>query len=331
MNASAPIISIIMPCYNAENFLAAAIQSVVDQSFGNWELKVVNDGSTDNSERIAREFEAKDSRIKVLNKENGGYVSARLFGLRSISPGSRYLHFFDADDILHPTMLSSLIEPLENDPKLGAVYCNHMVIDAKGNSIGLPQYGGRLNLTLFGVRKVPEGNFYTSFISIFSWATRMIEPMTIIRRKAYEESFGWDDRFGHGKGNIGEGVLLFSEIALKWKVGYLNEPLYYYRLHPNQATAKPELNRKAGGRVISVWNERVQASFPYSRDIKAAIIATRFRIDPFRQLGSVKHLLRHHPLEGILLIAEIGFKYIHSLQLLFYRDSKVFESPKEIS
>ena len=94
MNASAPIISIIMPCYNAENFLAAAIQSVVDQSFGNWELKVVNDGSTDNSERIAREFEAKDSRIKVLNKENGGYVSARLFGLRSISPGSRYLHFF---------------------------------------------------------------------------------------------------------------------------------------------------------------------------------------------------------------------------------------------
>lgn len=320
-----PQVSIIMPCYNGAKFLAESIRSVIDQVFTDWELIVVNDGSTDASEEIARQYSGRESRITVKTKDNGGYVSARLHGLRFISDSSRFLLFFDADDILHPNMISRLLQLMVSRPELGAAYCNHMLIDVDGNTIGMPQHGTRLQPTLFGVSKVSDEELYTSFITIFCWASRMIEPMTLIRRKAYEESSGWDIRFGKGRGNIGDGVLLFSEIALTWKIAYLHETLYYYRKHPEQATADPSLNRIAGRKVLSVWRERILPGYKFSNDIKAAIIAYKFRIEAFKKMSSLKHSIRYNPVKALALMGELLYKYILSLQLLFYRHTKVFD------
>src|SRR5687768_5740122 len=101
-----PLVSIVMPCYNAAPFLATSIRSLIYQSFTNWELVVVNDGSTDHSESIALELAALDGRITVISKPNGGYVSARLEGYKHISANSKYVIFYDADDSLHPAMLA---------------------------------------------------------------------------------------------------------------------------------------------------------------------------------------------------------------------------------
>lgn len=326
MSPSVPVISIIMPCFNAGEYLRDAIQSVIDQVFTEWELVIINDGSTDKSEGIAREFERKDARIKVYSKENGGYVSARLHGLRYISNASTSLLFFDADDCLHPEMLKRLQSILESNPELGAVYCNHILMDSQGKITGEPTYGVRLVPTLFGVKQINDQEFYTSFVSIFCWATRMIEPMTLIRRIAYEDTSGWDIRFGKGRGNIGEGVLLFSEMALKWKAAYLHEGLYYYRKHPNQATADPVINKKAGDKVVKIWEEKISAGHDNSRDIRAAIIAYKYRIEAFRKMGSLKYYLKFKPHKAIALGGEIIFRYLMSLQLLFYRDTKVFRN-----
>src|ERR1700744_4243615 len=99
-----PVISIIMPCYNAERFLKDSITSVIEQKMTDWELIIVDDGSTDNSNLIAQQFVQKDSRIKVTTKINGGYVSARLHGLQFISSESLFFLFYDADDMLHSDM-----------------------------------------------------------------------------------------------------------------------------------------------------------------------------------------------------------------------------------
>ena len=321
-----PMISIVMPCYNAEEFLEEALNSVIGQVFTNWELIVVNDGSTDASGKIARQFQERDARIRLEEKENGGYVSARLHGLRFISPYSRFLHFFDADDILHPEMLSKLYALMITHPELGAAYCNHILINPEGIEIGLPQYGTRVVPTLFGVKKISDHVLYTSFISIFCWAARMIEPMTLIRREAYEQSSGWDIRFGKGRGNIGDGTLLFSEIALTWKAGYLHEPLYYYRKHPAQATAEPGANKGASEKILHVWREKLARGFKYSKDIKAAMLAYEYRIAAFDRLGSVKYYLRNYPLKAVGLIFEITYKYLISLRLIFYRNTKVFDN-----
>lgn len=91
-------LSIIMPSYNVAALIPKAIDSVLQQTFDNWELIVVDDGSIDNLEDVVRPYTFKDSRIKLVSKLNGGLSDARNFGL-SHAKGS-YIHFFDPDDYL---------------------------------------------------------------------------------------------------------------------------------------------------------------------------------------------------------------------------------------
>ena len=103
-----PKISIIIPVYNVEQYLMQCLDSVVNQTYKNLEIILVNDGSTDNSGKICDEYNLKDSRIKVVHKENGGISSARNEGLK-LSTGS-YVAFVDADDYLEKQYIEKLVE-----------------------------------------------------------------------------------------------------------------------------------------------------------------------------------------------------------------------------
>jgi glycosyltransferase involved in cell wall biosynthesis len=317
-----PAVSVILSCYNGGAFLERSIRSVIAQQFLNWELIFVNDGSTDNSLDIAASFQKIDPRISIRSKVNGGLASARLHGLKFISAESKYLIFYDADDMMHPEMLLKLYNTIESDPQAGAAYCNHRLIDINDNDLGLPTFGKRVIPTNFWMKTLDESLPLTPFISIFCWASRMIEPMTLLRRTAYEQSFGWDQYMG-GPGNIGEGVLLFSEIALSWKIFYINEPLYFYRKHPNQATAFA--NKDAGEKVLAIWQERIKSNYIFSKDIQAAIVCYKYRLFAFKKMHSVKHALRYYPLKAIVLIWLIFYNYIKSFKLLLYKRSIIFK------
>ncbi|UWO54336.1 glycosyltransferase family 2 protein [Catenibacterium mitsuokai] len=119
-------ISIIMPVYNKELYIRESINSVINQSFKDWELIVVNDGSTDNSLSIASSFQ--DSRIKVFSTKNSGVSCARNFGIDHHN--GEYITFFDADDILDEHYLEALYDPTA-DMVLGGL----TKIDYKGNII----------------------------------------------------------------------------------------------------------------------------------------------------------------------------------------------------
>lgn len=108
---TAPKISIILPVYNGAAYLAEAIESVVSQDFADWELIVVNDGSTDSSSDIARSFT--DSRITVVDTENGGLSVARNRGIARAR--GEWLSFIDADDALHCRALSALLSITGDD------------------------------------------------------------------------------------------------------------------------------------------------------------------------------------------------------------------------
>lgn len=86
--------------YNVEKFISTAINSVINQTFDNWELIIVNDGSTDNSRHIASSISKTDSRIRIYDKTNGGLSDARNFGLNRAQ--GEYIHFFDSDDWISP-------------------------------------------------------------------------------------------------------------------------------------------------------------------------------------------------------------------------------------
>lgn len=111
-------ISIIVPIYNVELYLEKCIRSILNQTFQNFELILVNDGSTDSSREICNEFAQKDERIKVIHKENGGVSSARNAGLK-IATG-KYIGFVDPDDYIENTMYEKLYELCrENEAEIG--------------------------------------------------------------------------------------------------------------------------------------------------------------------------------------------------------------------
>lgn len=106
-----PLVSIIIPLYNAEKYVAEAIESVINQTYTNWELIIVNDGSIDNSLAIAKSFE--NEKIKVFSQENKGASAARNFGY-SLSKGD-FIKFFDADDLLSQNMLEEQVNRLKDN------------------------------------------------------------------------------------------------------------------------------------------------------------------------------------------------------------------------
>lgn len=106
-----PLVSVIIPAYNSGLYISEALKSVVNQTYSNIEIIVVNDGSTDNSEEKIRAF--KDTRIKYFRQENRGQCFAANLGL-SYSKGD-FIKFFDADDIMNPEHLSENLKALEND------------------------------------------------------------------------------------------------------------------------------------------------------------------------------------------------------------------------
>lgn len=107
MMASRQLISVILPVYNCEKYIARAIQSVINQSYENWELIVVNDGSKDSSEKIAMSYIDKDERIRVISQENQGVSAARNHGMEKAN--GEILMFLDADDWFLEETLETVI------------------------------------------------------------------------------------------------------------------------------------------------------------------------------------------------------------------------------
>ena len=117
------MISVIMPAYNSENYVSEAIESVCKQSFADWELLIVNDGSTDHTPEIIEKYAQKDSRIKVFHRKNEGVSMARNFALNQVR--GEYVTFIDSDDVYHIDRLKKLLQVFEQHKKCDVVFSRH--------------------------------------------------------------------------------------------------------------------------------------------------------------------------------------------------------------
>ena len=107
------LVSIIVPCYNQSRYLPQTIKCVISQTYSNWECLIINDGSTDNTEKIAKELSTKDNRIQLITQKNKGVCVARNNAI-NISTG-KYVLCLDADDIISPNFLEETVKLLEKD------------------------------------------------------------------------------------------------------------------------------------------------------------------------------------------------------------------------
>lgn len=180
---SEPQVSIVMPAYNHENLIADAILSVREQTFGMWELVVVNDGSTDATIDQARIASGSDPRIRLLSQPNRGPNAARRYGLNGCSLNTEFLAFLDSDDIWEPDALEFLLDQLRTDSRAVAVFGKFRQVDTAGNEV-TPWFPPKLNddtrLTLEDFTKSNCG---------------AMPSVTLMRRWAYEACGGFDPDF----------------------------------------------------------------------------------------------------------------------------------------
>ena len=106
-------LSVIMPVYKAEEYIYKAVDSILNQTYANLEVILVDDGSPDNCGKICDEYAEKDSRVKVIHKKNGGQADARNFGIEAAS--GEFIGFVDSDDYIEPYMYQEMIDYMQQN------------------------------------------------------------------------------------------------------------------------------------------------------------------------------------------------------------------------
>ncbi len=210
----AALVSIITPLYNGKRFVAQTIESVLAQTFQDWEMIVVNDGSKDGCEKIVENYAQKDPRIKLFNKENGGSASARNYGIKQAS--GRYFAFLDSDDLWEPHFLESQLNFMQQTG--GKLVCSaHKRIDEENKECLKPFYP-------------PQKATYTDQLKTCS-----ISCLTVL----YDSEPYGKFYFREDLGSLRDDYALWLEIIKKVGVVYGNqEILGSYRILSNQVTAK---------------------------------------------------------------------------------------------
>jgi len=149
------LISIIMPVYNVEKYIRLAIQSVLNQSYGNFELLIIDDQSPDNSREICRAY--KDPRIRIIQQKNLGLAGARNTGIHHAK--GQFIAFLDADDYWAADKLKFHLDHLLSNPKVGVSYSPSIFIDDDDKELGIKQIPKLKNISIEDIFcRNPVGN-----------------------------------------------------------------------------------------------------------------------------------------------------------------------------
>jgi len=144
--ADKKLVSIIVPCYNYAQYLPEALDSVLGQTYEDWECIIINDGSPDNTEEVALKYCEKDARFKYFYKENGGHSSARNFGIKK-SKGE-YILPLDPDDKIADFFLAKAVSVLNTNRKVKIVCFQTRLFEDSDEIIKMPEYSLRLLLVV---------------------------------------------------------------------------------------------------------------------------------------------------------------------------------------
>lgn len=225
-----PLISVILPIYNVELYLAECIDSIISQTFKDFELLLVDDGSTDNSLKICEEYASKDVRIKSFHKVNGGLSSARNYGLDRAS--GCYVMFVDPDDYLLSNYTFSRLVSYANDKRLDILRFDYLAVnDDNSKILRLGPVGAKQHLCnkvlspLEMVKDAVRGEWF---------AVLFLIKRTALEEMRFDESFKFQE-------DIEFFARLFASRDLR--CGYYPERYYAYRIRQNSITNDFRISR----------------------------------------------------------------------------------------
>lgn len=228
MGGSEELISIIVPIYNSGRYLRQCLDSIINQSYKNFEVLLINDGSVDDSATICKEYVEKDSRIRYFEKENGGVSSARNLGLKNAK--GNYITFVDSDDWVEENYLEVLYNALKEN-KVDVAISTHKDFNMDDDLYYLPFYSEE-QLHILDIGKVARDEFLELFPELssvshdFSCVASKLFKADLVKNLLFDESV-----------NYGEDLDFFFSMYLKVSsVFYVNKPTYIYRQHQQSAS-----------------------------------------------------------------------------------------------
>ncbi len=235
-----PKVSIIIPAYNCERYIRQAIESVLCQSEQNFEIIIINDGSTDGTYFIAKSLAKSDHRILVISQLNSGKPSiARNVGIRNSS--GEFICFLDADDLYLPRKLEKQLKIFHQYPHLNLVFHDVKNLHENGNE-DTGSYLGRADFDFTArdyVTHVKDNlylckpNFY-NYMSVY--CTSVAIQNIMLRRSCLQSEPIWFSE----ELTIGEDIDLWFRLAIRNRLACLYEPLSYYRRHDDNMTNNME-------------------------------------------------------------------------------------------
>lgn len=245
MSTMSPRVSVVLPTYSRADLLPGAIDSILAQTFTDWELIIVDDGSIDTTPDVIREYEAKDGRIRSIRNQPNKKLPASLNIGMDAATGA-YLTWTSDDNFFRPTAIQRMVEELDADPELGVVYADCMLIDD--------------NLKELEIAAVDRPEI------LLQW--NCVRGCFMYRHEVHNALKGYDvNRF------LVEDWDFWLRASMQFKFKPLKEDLYLYRMHEGSLTATrlAEIHTKT-----ALLIEEYLAKVPYAKG--------EFRLQSYYQL-----------------------------------------------
>lgn len=236
MRQNTPKVSIVIPVYNREQYVGIAIKSVLDQTYRDIELIIVNDGSTDGTLAIAEQFAAEDDRVRLIALKVDRTDETERGAAQALKAGyelarGKYIGQVDSDDWLDRSAIERMVVVLDDDAGCGMVYSNYIDVDENGQQL---RVGWRCSYT-YSAEKL---------LAVF-----MTFHFRLMRRSIYEQAGGIDLSFDRMEDY--DLCLRISEIT---RIGHISDFLYFYRNHPDMTHQKDPLQ------IVLLANAAIEAA-----------------------------------------------------------------------
>ena len=223
-----PLVSIITPTYNHENYIVDCIHSAQSQTYTNWEMIIVNDGSTDNTLSLVKTLSKEDSRIKVFTQNNVGiFRLGETYNFAVSKSTGKYIAVLEGDDVWLPEKLKSQVNTMEADDEIVLCYGN-----AYSSKSDLSSNYGLTDLASKQPIHIRENTPIGSATKILIFSNFIVALTALIRRETLTTIGGFKQ--SHGLPLVD--LTTWTELSLLGKFSFIPEPLGKWRFYPNQVT-----------------------------------------------------------------------------------------------
>ena len=304
-------VAIVVPAYNAEKYLGRTIESVLTQTYRDWRLVIVDDGSRDGTAQVAQWYCERDARMRLVQQVNGGVAAARNRGFAESDPDAQYVTFLDADDLWEPDMLQILTQQLDENDTLIAAYGTSCYIDGNDNLIRPGEHEDwsrhRYGIDHGRLREWPA-DAPTTF-EVLAYYNCIPVSGIVMRMEAKRVAGDFDPACVPN-----EDWDMWLRLSLQGKIGFMDRVVYRYRRHEANASASEERMQRA---EVAVRTKMLDFSGLNPEQRRIASVAWRCwqrHVGDLRFNWCRKDLAHGKPIDAIKQFRHAVALYMRSMQ-----------------